>query len=74
MVTLRELDRLGYDFDVVNMGNVPNRPGTTAYANTVHLTADEAEAVREVAAKGTRFTQRQVPADPENDFTQALNR
>lgn len=74
VVTLRELDRLGYDFDVVNMGNVPNRPGTTAYANTVHLTADEAEAVREVAAKGTRFTQRQVPADPENDFTQALNR
>lgn len=74
VVTLRELDRLGYDFDVVNMGNVPNRPGTTAYSNTVHLTADEAEAVREVAAKGTRFTQRQVPADPENDFTQALNR
>ena len=74
VVTLRELDELGYDFDVVNMGNVPNRPGPVAYAKTVHLTDDEAQVMREVAAKGTRFTQRQVPADPENDFTQALNR
>lgn len=74
VVTLRELDELGYDFDVVNMGNVPNRPGTVAYAKTVHLTDDEAQVVREAAAKGTRFTQRQVPADPENDFVQALNR
>lgn len=74
VVTLGELDELGYDFDVVNMGNVPNRPDTTAYAKTVHLTADEAKVVRDVAAKGTRFTQRQVPADPENDFVQALDR
>lgn len=74
VATLGELDQLGYHFDAVNMGNVPNRPGTTAYAKTVHLTEDEAKVVREVAAKGTRFTQQQVPDAPENDFVQALDR
>lgn len=72
--TLAELDALGYGFACVNMGNVPNRPGTTSYDKTVHLTDEEADIVRALAAKGTRFTSRQVPADPENDFTESLTR
>lgn len=72
--TLGELDKLGWDFDCVNMGNVPNRPGTTSYDKTVHLTDEEAQIVRSLAEKGTRFTSRQVPNDPENDFAAALAR
>lgn len=72
--TLATLDELGFDFDCVNMGNVPNRPQTTAYANTVHLTQREADVVRALAEKGTRFTVRQVPNDPEVDFVESLKR
>lgn len=72
--TLSTLDDLGFDFELVNMGNVPNRPDTTGYAKCVYLTSREADIVRRLAEKGTRFTARQVPNDPEDDFAASLNR
>lgn len=66
--TLSRLAELGQVFDEVNMGNVPNRPGTHEYTKTVRLTEEEADAIRSVMAKGTHFVARQVPKDPVVDF------
>lgn len=71
--TLAALDELGYRFDLVDLGNIPNRPDTTTYARCVNLTDVEAQIVRDLAEKGTAFTARQVPADPQIDFMQSLN-
>ncbi|MCI6844077.1 MAG: PTS sugar transporter subunit IIB [Coriobacteriaceae bacterium] len=71
--TLAALDELGYRFDLVDLGNIPNRPDTTTYAKCVNLTDVEAQIVRDLAEKGTAFTARQVPADPQIDFMQSLN-
>lgn len=72
--TLKDLTGLGLDFDTVNLGNVPSRHGTTAYAKCVSLTEDEAQIVRDLAARGTRFIAQQVPNDPEEDLTASFAR
>lgn len=72
--TLATLDELGYHFDLVDLGNVPNRPDTTTYVKCVNLTDREAQVVRDLADKGTGFTARQVPADPQIDFVAAVNK
>lgn len=72
--TLATLDELGWRFDLVDLGNVPNRPGTTTYVKCVNLTEREADVVRGLAEKGTQFTARQVPADPQIDFVQTLKK
>lgn len=66
--TLSALMDRGLVFEVVNMGNVPNRPGTVSYAKTVYLTDAERDAVRKVMGAGTSFTVRQVPNDPVVEF------
>lgn len=68
VMTLKKLDEKGFHFQTVNMGNVPNRPGTERYANTVYLSKHEIEVVRELIEKGTHFTVCQVPKDPIEDF------
>lgn len=72
--TLGALDELGYVFEDVNLGNVPNRPNTIAYAKCVNLTDEEARIVSSLAAKGTRFTAQQVPNDPKEDIKVAPTR
>lgn len=72
--TLATLDELGYHFDLVDLGNVPNRPDTTTYVKCVNLTDREAQVVRDLADKGTGFTARQVPADPQIDFVAVINK
>ena len=72
--TLAALDELGYRFDLVDLGNVPNRPDTTTYVKCVNLTEREAQIVRDLAGKGTGFTARQVPADPQIDFVAVVNK
>ena len=67
--TLSALMDRGFVFDAVNMGNVPNRPGTVAYAKTVYLTDVERAAVQRAMDAGTSFTVRQVPNDPVVEFT-----
>ena len=74
METLATLDELGYHFDLVDLGNVPNRPDTTTYVKCVNLTDREAQIVRDLAGKGTGFTARQVPADPQIDFVAVVNK
>ncbi len=72
--SLDTLDKLGFRFKAVNVGNVPSRPDTTGYAKCVNLTDHEADILRHAAQEGCRLTARQVPADPEADFAPALNR
>ena len=67
--TLSALMDRGFAFETVNMGNVPNRPGTVAYAKTVYLTDEERVAVEKAMKAGTSFTVRQVPSDPVVEFT-----
>lgn len=70
--TLATLSKLGYQFPTVNMGNVPNRPGTQAFRKTVSLTADEINIVNDLIGKGTHFTAQMVPNDPIVDFDKLI--
>lgn len=66
--TIGELSRRGLLFKEINMGNVPNRADAKPYAKTVYLTDDERSVVKQAMDNGTRFTVRQVPADPIENF------
>lgn len=67
--TIAALMDKGFVFEAVNMGNVPNRPGTVAYAKTVYLTDAERATLQKAMDAGTSFTVRQVPNDPVVEFT-----
>lgn len=66
--TLASLAELGYYFETVNMGNVPNRPETKAYRKTVHLTKEEVQTIKLLIEQGTHFTAQMVPNDNVTDF------
>lgn len=70
--TLKQLDHLGYRFKEVNIGNVPNRPGTIACRKTVYLLNEEIDALKDLNQKGTHFTAQAVPNDSETDFDKYL--
>lgn len=70
--TLSALDKLGYHFKEVNMGNIPNRPDTKAYRKTVNLTNEEVEIIRQQISHGTHFTAQQVPNDTQVDFDKVI--
>ena len=53
---------------MANVGNVPNRHGTTSYRKTVHLTEEEAAIIKELIHEGTHFTAQMVPNDAKVDF------
>lgn len=72
--TLNKLQQLGYRFEEINMGNVPNRPGTTAYRKTVHLTDAEVATIKALVAEGTHFTAQMVPNDAKTDFDAIINK
>ncbi|MEC6748087.1 PTS mannose/fructose/sorbose transporter subunit IIAB [Marinilactibacillus sp. XAAS-LB27] len=70
--TLKSLMELGYHFKEINMGNVPNRPDTTSYRRTVHLTEKEKEIIQQLINKGTHFTAQMVPNDSKADFDKII--
>lgn len=72
--TLKKLAELGYHFSDVNVGNVPNRPGTTSYRKTVHLTEEEAAIIKELIHEGTHFTAQMVPNDAKVDFNAIITK
>ncbi|VBB07695.1 phosphotransferase system mannose-type iia component [Lucifera butyrica] len=72
--TLKALAGHGYLFKEVNLGNVPARPGTTAYRKTVSLLPEEAAIIRELIAKGTYFTAQMVPNDNPDDFNSIIDK
>ncbi|MGG5329481.1 PTS mannose/fructose/sorbose transporter subunit IIAB [Enterococcus sp. AZ163] len=72
--TLKKLAELGYRFADVNVGNVPNRPGTTSYRKTVHLTEEEVAIIKTLIHDGTHFTAQMVPNDAKVDFDEIINK
>lgn len=66
--TLQALAKLGFYFDTVNMGNVPNRTGTKAFRKTVNLNESEVEILKQLQQAGTHFTAQMVPNDSVVDF------
>ncbi|EOH91033.1 PTS mannose/fructose/sorbose transporter subunit IIAB [Enterococcus pallens] len=72
--TLKRLAELGYHFKDVNVGNVPNRPGTTSYRKTVHLTEEEVSIIKGLIHEGTHFTAQMVPNDAKVDFDEIINK
>jgi PTS system mannose-specific IIB component len=72
--TLKTLAKHGYLFKEVNLGNVPARPGTTAYRKTVSLLPEEVAIIRDLIAKGTHFTAQMVPNDNLDDFNSIINK
>ncbi len=72
--TLRQLANLNYQFETVNMGNVPNRPDTSSYQKTVHLTLEEVNIIKDLIQKGTQFTAQMVPNDNRVDFNEIINK
>lgn len=72
--TLKTLQEKGYTFKEVNMGNVPNRPGTTSYRKTVHLTKEETAIIKSLINDGTHFTAQMVPNDAKTDFDAIINK
>lgn len=72
--TLKALKDLGYFFDEVNMGNIPNRPGTSSYGKTINLTNDETAIVRDLIKSGTCFSAQLVPGDTKADFSKIINK
>lgn len=71
--TLKTLSALGFHFPEVNMGNVPNRPGTRSYRRTVSLTDEEVTTIKDLMKAGTHFTAQMVPSDSKVDFDEIIN-
>ena len=72
--TLKTLQEKDFWFKEVNMGNVPNRPGTKSYRKTIHLTDEEVEIIKGLINEGTHFTAQMVPNDAKTDFDAIINK
>ncbi|WP_315073591.1 PTS sugar transporter subunit IIB [uncultured Clostridium sp.] len=72
--TLKKLSDIGYKFDQVNLGNVPNRPGTKSYGKTIHLTIEEVEIIKKLIDGGTNFTAQMVPNNSKIDFNEIIKK
>jgi len=70
--TLSKLDKLGYRFKEVNIGNVPRREGTTQYRKTVYLNEEEKNIIKQLINNGTDFFAQMVPNDPKVDFNNLI--
>lgn len=72
--TLKKLAEIGYKFKEVNLGNVPNRPGTKSYGKTIHLIKEEVDIIKNLIADGTNFTAQMVPSNPKVDFNKIIEK
>lgn len=72
--TLRTLREKNFRFKEINMGNVPNRPGTKSYRKTIHLTEEEVEIIKGLISDGTHFVAQMVPNDAKVDFDAIINK
>ncbi|HPP31124.1 MAG TPA: PTS sugar transporter subunit IIB [Soehngenia sp.] len=70
--TLSKLDKLGYRFKEVIIGNVPRREGTTQYRKTVYLNDEEKDIIKHLISTGTDFIAQMVPNDPKVDFNKLI--
>lgn len=72
--TLKKLSEIGYKFNEVNLGNVPNRPGTKSYGKTIHLTTEEVEIIKNLIDGGTNFTAQMVPNNSKVNFNEIIQK
>ena len=66
--TVRAVADAGYQFPVVNVGNMSNKFGSTQVKRSVSVTAEDVEAFREMTDRGTKFTAQMVPTEDLIDF------
>lgn len=61
--TIATLEEKGYLFDVVTLGNIPQREGTKNIQKTINLTDEEVGILDRLREKGTKFIYQMVPSD-----------
>lgn len=66
--TLKQVLDFGYEFPVVNVGNMSNKHGSTQVKRSVCVTAEDVAAFRELTDKGIKFTAQMVPTEDRIDF------
>jgi mannose/fructose/N-acetylgalactosamine-specific phosphotransferase system component IIB len=70
--TLRALFRAGVALEEANLGGLHYRDGTRRILEYVHVTAEDLEALADLAREGVRVVARDVPASPARDLTADL--
>ena len=70
---LRMLDA-GVGIEAVNVGNLPAREGTVTVKNSIDVTPEELDQLRELDARGVHLTGKQVPDNSDEDLMVYINR
>lgn len=70
--TLAVLKNSGYQFDEVNIGNLPSRPNTKEIRKTIYITEEEKRTILNIGAAGTHFIAQMVPNEIPVDFLPLL--
>jgi len=68
-----ELIEKGVKIEIINVGNMGYKEGTTQVKKSINITNEDAENFRKIADKGVKLTAMMIPDENENNFMDFLN-